>query len=481
VDPFLGRVLDGRFRLLELVAKGGMGRVYRAVQSPLGREVAVKILDLSASVDDDGQFRSRFFREASICARLTHPNTVRIFDYGQDDDVYYLVMELLEGQTLSHLIKREGPLEPRRAVALCRQILASLSQAHDMGVIHRDMKPANVFVIKHGDEEFIKVLDFGLVKPLEQATQVTQAGDMLGSPSYMAPEQILGEAIHRSTDVYAVGICLFGMLTRDLPFRRDHPLAVLNAHVSAAPPDLRTAFPDLDIPPSLAWVVARCLEKKPHDRFATTQDFSRALSRVKRELDGGAPALPMTLVRGTLAADDLDPETQEIPASSLQPAAPFDGPTQPTLARSAQHEAAKDFTLAAGAAALVALVLLGGLGVALTLWITNPAADTPVTPAPVEAATVVEPPPDPVAAEPAGAAQPVAEDVTPAPEPAAVQSKPASAPSGSAAVTEPVPSDGASSEPTPAQPATEPAAEEPTAAEPATAPQTNEVRDPWAP
>jgi serine/threonine-protein kinase len=320
-DPLLGRVLDGRFELVELLAKGGMGRVYRAIQSPLGRQVAVKVLDLSDSVEDDGHFRSRFFREASVCAKLTHPNTVRVFDYGQDGETYFLVMEMLEGRTLHRIVKDEGPLEPLRVVRLVRQISRSLYQAHQQGVIHRDLKPANIFVCNHGDEdgdeEFVKVLDFGLVKPMDAGTQVTRAGNIMGSPAYMSPEQVMGNPVSPASDVYSLAACMFVLLTREMPFRRDHPMAVLSAQLNAPPPTLRETLPSANFSDSLEWVMARALEKEPEQRFSSMRQLDRALRLVERELRGQGVAAPMSLVKGVLVSTDLEDSTQ------LRPDKPF--------------------------------------------------------------------------------------------------------------------------------------------------------------
>ncbi|MED5374629.1 MAG: protein kinase [Myxococcota bacterium] len=428
-DPLAGRVLDGRFRLVEMIAKGGMGQVYRAQQAPLDREVAVKVLELSDSVEDDGQFRSRFFREAKICAQLSHPNTVRVFDYGQDGDTYFLVMEMLRGQTLHRLVKQGGPLQPVRAVRMARQICRSLAQAHELGVIHRDLKPANIFVLDHDpdhDEDFVKVLDFGLVKPMDAGTQVTRAGNILGSPAYMAPEQVMGETVSPATDVYSLGCCLYVMLTRELPFRRDHPMAVLNAQVNAPRPTLADALPDRDWPESLEWVIARSLEKLPENRFASMRELERALKRVERELQGHGDALPMELDAGRLVAEGLDQDSMA--SNAPQPIKRAELAAQPTLAlgdtgaeSSQERSAVGEFAIGLGAAgAVVGLLALVAVGAGVWWWSTQ----RPTDPAPVAqpqpalrspASEVTRPQTAPVVA-----AQPAAEPATePVIEPAA--------------------------------------------------------------
>src|SRR5690606_27522380 len=170
---------------------------YMAEQAPRGREVVLKGLKPSYSGACDSEFPTCFFLEASTCSKLSHPNTVTIFDYGRtDDDVYYIAMELLEGRTLHRALREDGPFPADRAMHVARQICRSLREAHGLGVIHRDLKPANVFLVRHGDEnDYVKVLDFGLVKELEQGEDLTQTGLFMGSPKYMSPEQIRGEDV----------------------------------------------------------------------------------------------------------------------------------------------------------------------------------------------------------------------------------------------------------------------------------------------
>jgi serine/threonine-protein kinase len=184
-DPLIGRVINDRFRVVSAIARGGMGKVYRAEQAPLGREVALKVLNPNYNGENDPEFHKRFFLEASTCSKLSHPNTVTIFDYGRtDDDVYYIAMELLEGRTLHRTLRDDGPFAPSRAMHVARQVCRSLREAHGLGVIHRDLKPANVFLVRHGDEiDFVKVLDFGLVKDLGASGEdLTQTGLFMGSP-----------------------------------------------------------------------------------------------------------------------------------------------------------------------------------------------------------------------------------------------------------------------------------------------------------
>jgi len=282
-DPLIGRVINDRFRVVSLLARGGMGKVYRAEQAPLGREVALKILNPNYHGDHDPEFHKRFFLEASICSKLTHPNTVTIFDYGRtEDDVYYIAMELLEGRTLHRALREETRIAPERAMHVARQVCRSLREAHSLGVIHRDLKPANIFLVKHGDEsDFVKVLDFGLVKDLgEKGEDLTQTGLFMGSPKYMSPEQIRGDDVDGRADVYALGVILYEMLTGKVPFDRPNSVNILMAHVHEAPPSLLEAAPDAGIDPTLEQVVLRAMAKVPDERFASMDEFLVALKRV---------------------------------------------------------------------------------------------------------------------------------------------------------------------------------------------------------
>jgi eukaryotic-like serine/threonine-protein kinase len=319
VDPLVGRVIQDKFRILGLIARGGMGRVYRARQEPLGRMCAIKVVNAGfGSVDPE--FQRRFFLEASVSSKLTHPNTVTVFDYGKtDDDMFYMAMELLEGQTLHRAIRQGRALSEVRAIHIARQICRSLREAHAMGVIHRDLKPANVFLVNHGDEpDFVKVLDFGLVKDITEKPeeQLTQTGLFMGSPKYMAPEQIEGRRVDGRTDVYAIGVILFEMLTGRVPFERATSVATLMAHVHEPPPLIRTLNPDVN--PSLEAAVFKCMAKEQSERFDSVDE----LLNVLRSFDvpgqsgphdaGHSARLLSTHPPGTLSDRPLEPAISSV-------------------------------------------------------------------------------------------------------------------------------------------------------------------------
>jgi serine/threonine-protein kinase len=281
-DPLIGRTINGRFKIVSVIARGGMGKVYRAEQSPLNRVCALKVLSPKYEGDRDPEFHKRFFLEASTAAKLSHPNTVTIFDYGQSDDVYFIAMEYIEGRTLHRVLRDEGTLSEARVVHIASQICRSLREAHGLGVVHRDLKPGNILLSERGDEhDNVKVLDFGLVKDVSgEAEDLTQAGLFMGSPKYMAPEQILGGEISSCTDIYSLGVMMYEMLSGKVPFDRGASVGTLMAHVNDVPPPIRTVNPGVQLSPSMEAVVSRCLEKDAAKRFPSMKELLNGLKRV---------------------------------------------------------------------------------------------------------------------------------------------------------------------------------------------------------
>lgn len=272
----MGRTLPGGYTVLELVGVGGMGRVYRAEQQALGRTVAVKIIHSHLLSDESAS--ARFITEARAASQLNHPNSVGVIDFGHTDDgLLYLVMEFLRGRDLARVVNESGLLPLKRLIDVVRQVLAALGEAHDLGIVHRDLKPENIILEpKRGGGDFVKVVDFGLAK-VRAERSVTKPGIVCGTPDYMAPEQGRGDPIDGRSDLYAVGVILFLMLTGKLPFEGDSPTQVVLLHLTMPPPDPRQVAPHRSIPDKLASVCLKALSKDPDQRFFNADDFSGSL------------------------------------------------------------------------------------------------------------------------------------------------------------------------------------------------------------
>ena len=281
-DELLGRVVAQRYRLEEVVGRGGMAWVFRARHLVLEEPVAIKIM--RPHVLRERTALRRFLREARASTRLKHPNTIRVFDCGLAGDPAfpYIAMEYLEGQTLATLVERNGPVAPGLAVRLAAQVCKSLHEAHALGMVHRDLKPHNVFVTEiPGEPPFAKVLDFGLVKFAESTSGVSvlsASGSFAGTPRYMSPEQIGGHDLDGRSDLYSLGILLFEMLTGAPPFTSDNLLELLALQATAPAPPLATVLPEgTTVPPALCRLVDELLSKDPARRPATAERVGQRL------------------------------------------------------------------------------------------------------------------------------------------------------------------------------------------------------------
>ena len=316
LDPLIGRVFDGKYRLDERLGGGGMGTVYRATHMLIERTVAVKVLSQRFVGDETAQ--QRFRREARASGRVQHPNAVTVNDFGATDDGWlYIVMELLEGQTLRDLLAREAPLDPARAVSFMLQACGAVSAAHEAGLIHRDLKPANIFIEQRPNlAAVVKVLDFGVAKfAIEEHDDdyntLTQVGAIIGTPRYMSPEQCTGAApLTPASDVYSLGILLYEMLTGAVPFTADTPLAVALKQVSEPPRPPSEVVSS--IPAELERVVLHALAKDPRARPASADEF-------RRELHAVAVSLGLELSDSTLSPSlaDLRSAGTESPSGRL--------------------------------------------------------------------------------------------------------------------------------------------------------------------
>ncbi|HEV2915956.1 MAG TPA: serine/threonine-protein kinase [Pyrinomonadaceae bacterium] len=308
VDPLLGLTLDGKYRLVERLGKGGMGTVYRATHLLIDRPVAIKVLNPHFVEDEEAQ--ERFRREARAAGRLQHQNVAAVTDFGRTEDgLVYIVMELLEGRSLRDVLAREAPLDAARAVSLMLQISAAVAAAHEAKVIHRDLKPGNIFVVqrKHAPP-VVKVLDFGIAKLAADAIEddeeheqtLTKVGVMIGTPRYMSPEQCDGGKLTPASDVYSLGIILYEMLTGTTPFSGSTALAIAMKHSSETPRPPREFVST--IPPQLEDVVLHALEKQPGNRPSDAGAFRRELyamaERLGLEHAGGHTAPTMESLRG---------------------------------------------------------------------------------------------------------------------------------------------------------------------------------------
>ncbi|HSO40188.1 MAG TPA: protein kinase, partial [Labilithrix sp.] len=289
-DPLIGRTLPGGYVILDLVGIGGMGRVYRAEQTNLGRTVAVKIIHPHLVGEENAA--ARFITEARAASRLNHPNSVAVIDFGKTEDgQLYLVMEFLRGKDLARVQYEEGPLSFRRIVSILRQVLAALSEAHHLEIIHRDLKPENIILepVRTGGD-FVKVVDFGLAKMREGAgPNITSPGIVCGTPEYMSPEQGRGDPLDPRSDLYAVGVIFYQLLTGRLPFEAESPTQVVLMHITEPPPDPRAAAPERVIPSLLADVCLMALAKEPQHRFGNADEFGEALADALTQIESTVP------------------------------------------------------------------------------------------------------------------------------------------------------------------------------------------------
>src|SRR5512133_1463373 len=277
-DPWLGRTVNGKFRIEGLVGQGGMGRVYRARHLALDRPVVLKMLHKAYS--SDAQVVQRFQREARAASRLDHPNSIAVLDFGEaEDGTLFMAMEYLSGRDLARIIADEFPLGEARIVRIGAQMLSALAEAHAQGIVHRDLKPENVMVEpRRGEPDFVKVLDFGIAKitaPGANEPKLTQAGLVCGTPEYMSPEQARGADIDLRSDLYSTGVILYQLATGALPFASDTPVGFLTKHLSETPMPARQKNPQVS--PALDAVIARALEKDPAARFQSADEMREAL------------------------------------------------------------------------------------------------------------------------------------------------------------------------------------------------------------
>ena len=310
----------GKYRVLDRIGRGGMGTVYRAVDETLHRDVAIKVLNAELN---DPEVAKRFRAEAITVARLSHPGIATIYELFQHEGQWLMVMEFVRGETLERMVERMGYLSPQRTAELCMQALAALAHAHSMGVVHRDLKPANLMITETGS---VKIMDFGIAR-VTGTEHLTNVGFMMGTPAYMAPEQVMGHEIDARADLYALGVVFYRLASGKLPFKGDTPFAMAQSQVSDPPTPIGAFRADLP-----AWVevlIVRALAKNPEERFQSAVEFHEAFARCLAGLPmatlyaSSAPtelmttpprAMPTGAVPRALTSTSLPPLTAEPPA-----------------------------------------------------------------------------------------------------------------------------------------------------------------------
>ena len=296
-----GAVVGG-YRIDELISRGGMGLVYRATNVALHRIYALKVLAPALAADE--QFRQRFKRETRIAASLHHPNIVGIHYAGEQDGLLFFVMDYVTGTDLREILVKHGALEPNRAIDLLEQFASALDAAHGRGLVHRDVKPANILITVKDGEEHAYLTDFGLAKKFDTASGLTAKGSVVGTVDYMAPEQITGSRTDARTDIYALGCVFYQMLTGRVPFDRDNSIATLYAHVHEPPPALEGEITDTH--PAFGPVLDKAMAKDPGDRYMSAGDFVRDASAALRGMRDTAPP---TIVGTGEATPLFEPDT----------------------------------------------------------------------------------------------------------------------------------------------------------------------------
>jgi serine/threonine-protein kinase len=307
-DPLLGRVIAGKFRVDKTLGSGGMGRVYQAEQTNLGKAIAIKVLH--ANMAGDPTLEKRFFREAKSASQLSHPNIVQVIDFGDEGGLLFIAMELLAGRDLSQLLRKEFPFPPERVAHIVGQVLGALEEAHEKGIVHRDLKPENVMLLDVRGEDFVKVCDFGIAKATAEreaeGSAITSAGMICGTPEYMSPEQARGEPLDGRSDLYSVASILYQMMCGELPFRAETALGVVAKVLTdpPVPPSQRRA--NLNIPPALEALILRGLEKNRDKRHASAKEMRNALYDavgLKRPGASGEMRKPQTHAADVALAD----------------------------------------------------------------------------------------------------------------------------------------------------------------------------------
>ncbi|MEO7038118.1 MAG: serine/threonine-protein kinase [Polyangiaceae bacterium] len=342
-DPMLGSLAAGRYRVIKQLGEGGMGQVYLAEHVAIEKRVALKVL--RAEYASKGEIVTRFQQEAISASRIKHPNVLDVFDFGQlDNGCYFLAMEYLEGNDLADEIQRRRVLDAATGIRVSMQICRALAAAHANGVVHRDMKPENVFLQRTADgEEIVKIVDFGIAQlrskddaVVATKRRLTRTGMIFGTPEYMSPEQAGGKHADLRADIYAVGVMMYEMFTGAVPFTGETFLGVLTKHLNEPAPQMSVVFPELAISQQLQTVIMRALVKDPNVRYQTMLEFAQAITATPDAAELGYRPVLASVAEHSMSLLPHSPGTptaqQFMPPSSPPPGGPTPAPGRPGAA-----------------------------------------------------------------------------------------------------------------------------------------------------
>jgi serine/threonine-protein kinase len=437
-DPILGRTIAGKFLVEAYLGGGAMGAVYRAKQLALDKDVAIKILHGDHA--GDATYVARFQREAKAASRLDHPNSMRVIDFGQEaDGLLYIAMEFLDGRDLFRVLQQEWPLAPMRIADVLSQALAALAVAHDMGIVHRDLKPENIMLLPGTDDEgrphdIVKVCDFGIAKftdrrdgtPQTGGQRLTTQGIVVGTPEYMSPEQGKGEALDARSDIYAMGVILYQLLTGRVPFEAETALGVVLKHVTEEPVPPSSAHPPSDR--RLESICLKAMRKKREERYQSAREMRTELRAVVGSTDPMALAATQRLSAVTAPTAPAFDSSKVVSAT---PAITASKLTPPGMATVSGDGAPRGRARLFAGLALIAIVLGGGAFVFRGKLVPKPAAPHHVSQGPVPVV-----PPAPTTLEPVRLAAPSADQP---PVPSAVPSASSKTPTSGATAKPPAP------------------------------------------